>query len=627
MAFPPAFLEELRARLPLSEVVGKRLRLVRAGREFQAPCPFHNEKTPSFTVNDAKGFFHCFGCGAHGDVIGFVMRHDHLTFPEAVETLAGQAGLPVPRTAPEERQRYERQKSLHEVVEAAARWFEAQLRQPAGSAALAYLRRRGLDDAALAAFRLGYAPPDGSGLRLALEREGFEVKDMLEAGLVKQPSDGNRAPFGFFRHRVMFPVADRRGRIVAFGGRLIEGDGPKYINTGETPLFHKGQLLYGLSRARQAAAEGKPVIVVEGYMDVIALVRAGYEGAVAPLGTAMTETQIETAWKLYPGRERFPVLCFDGDTAGKRAAFRAVERVLPLLRPDQSVRVAFLPSGEDPDSLIRAKGAAAFESVLAAARSLVDVLWEMETEGRAFETPEAKAGLEAALNARVDAIADRGVQNFYRDEMRRRLREAFWNRPARSDRAGSPPGTFGPRAPARPPRPGAPRLRPVAASGGPPLKAPRPPAGLRPRILLATLINHPELLEEHLERLAEVDIAAPGLAALRQTLIAAAAEAPGADAAGLRRHLEARGQGEALDDLLGATTYVHASFALPEADSESVRRGLADLYATLCKARIGRELREAGRQLGEHTTTQNLSRVMVLRGELDTPPPGLDDQD
>ena len=404
MAFPPAFLEELRARLPLSEVVGKRLRLVRAGREFQAPCPFHNEKTPSFTVNDAKGFFHCFGCGAHGDVIGFTMRHDHLTFPEAVETLAAQAGLPVPRTAPEERQRYERQKSLHEVVEAAARWFEAQLRQPAGAAALAYLRRRGLDDAALATFRLGYAPPDGGGLRTALEREGFAVKDMLEAGLVKQPADGGRAPFGFFRHRVMFPVADRRGRIVAFGGRLIDGEGPKYINTGETPLFHKGQLLYGLSRARQAAAEGQPVIVVEGYMDVIALVRAGYAGAVAPLGTAMTETQIETAWKLYPGRERFPVLCFDGDNAGKRAAFRAVERVLPLLRPDQSVRVAFLPTGEDPDSLIRAKGAAAFEAVLAAARSLVDVLWEMETEGRAFETPEAKAGLEAALNARVDAI-------------------------------------------------------------------------------------------------------------------------------------------------------------------------------------------------------------------------------
>ncbi len=639
MSFPPAFLEELRARLPLSEVVGKRLRLVRAGREFQAPCPFHNEKTPSFTVNDAKGFFHCFGCGAHGDVIGFTMRHDHLTFPEAVEALAGLANLPVPRTAPEERQRYERQKSLHEVVEAATRWFEQQLRQPGGAAALAYLRRRGLDDEALAAFRLGYAPPEGGGLRAALEREGFAVKDMLEAGLVKQPAEGGRAPFSFFRHRVMFPVADRRGRIVAFGGRLVEGEGPgraavagtaerpqpKYINTGETPLFHKGQLLYGLSRARQAAAEGKPVIVVEGYMDVIALVRAGYPGAVAPLGTAMTETQIETAWKLYPGRERFPVLCFDGDNAGKRAAFRAVERVLPLLQPDQSVRVAFLPAGEDPDSLIRGRGAAAFESVLMAAKSLVDVVWEMETEGRAFDTPESKAGLEAALNGRVDHIAERAVQTFYREEMRRRLKEAFWSRPQRTFTPNKPNAAAGPRPAARPPWPGAPRPKPTAATGGPPQQRPRAGAWLWPRILLATLINHPELLEEYHEQLAHTEIPEPGLDALRHALIAAAAEPPSSEA--LCQRIRGQGDGETLDDLLSGTTYVHARFALPGADSETARRGLADVYATLCKARVGRELQEAGRQLGTHTTAQNLSRVMVLRGELEAPPPGFDDQD
>ncbi|MEI6557630.1 MAG: DNA primase [Rhodospirillaceae bacterium] len=624
MAFPPAFLEELRARLPLSAVVGKRLRLVRAGREFQAPCPFHNEKTPSFTVNDAKGFFHCFGCGAHGDVIGFAMRHDHLTFPEAVEALAGQAGLPVPRTAPEERQRYERQKSLHEVVEAATRWFEQQLRLPAGSAALAYLRRRGLDDEALAAFRLGYAPPDGAGLRSALEREGFAVADMLEAGLVKQPADGGRAPFSFFRHRVMFPVADRRGRVVAFGGRLIDGDGPKYINTSETPLFHKGQLLYGLSRARQAAAEGKPVIVVEGYMDVIALVRAGYPGAVAPLGTALTESQIETVWNLYPGRERFPVLCFDGDGAGRRAAFRAVDRVLPLLVPDRSVRVAFLPGGEDPDSLIRARGAAAFESVLVAARSLIDVVWEMETEGRSFDTPEAKAGLGAALNARVDHIADRAVQGYYRDEIRQRLREAFWSRPPRPAQTAGP----GPaRAPLRPLRPGAPRPKPVAASGGPPQKRPRAVAWVWPRILLATLINHPDLLEEHLEALAGTEIADPGLDALRHALIACATGAPLTGETALSDRLRARGLGDALDDLLSRTTYVHARFAPPGIDSETARRGLADGSAGLCKARIGRELQEAGRQLGEQTTTQNLSRVQVLRDELEAQSPGFDDQE
>ncbi len=625
MSFPPAFLEELRARLPLSEVVGKRLRLVRAGREFQAPCPFHNEKTPSFTVNDAKGFFHCFGCGAHGDVIGFAMRHDHLTFLEAVETLAGLAGLPVPRTAPEERQRYERQKSLHEVVEAAARWFEQQLRQPSGATALAYLRRRGLDDEALAAFRLGYAPSEGSGLRSALERDGFAIKDMLEAGLVKQPAEGGRAPFSFFRHRVMFPVADRRGRIVAFGGRLIEGEGPKYINTGETPLFHKGQLLYGLSRARQAAAEGKPVIVVEGYMDVIALVRAGYPGAVAPLGTAMTETQIETAWKLYPGRERFPVLCFDGDNAGKRAAFRAVDRVLPLLQPDKSVRVAFLPAGEDPDSLIRSRGAAAFEDVLAAAKSLVEVVWEMETTGRSFDTPESKAGLEAALNGRIDHIADRTVQNFYREEMRRRLREAFWSRPERRFTPGSNAARLGPHPSTRPPWPGAPRPKPTAATGGPPQQRPKTGSWLWPRILLATLINHPDLLEDYHELLAHTEIPDPSLDSLRHILIVAGADAPSADA--LCQRIREQGDGDTLDDLLSRTTYVHARFALPGTDSQSARRGLTDLYAGLCKARVGRELQEAGRLLGTHSTPQNLSRVMVLRGELNTPPPGSDDLD
>ncbi len=626
MAFPPAFLEELRARLPLSDVVGKRLRLVRAGREFQAPCPFHNEKSPSFTVNDAKGFFHCFGCGAHGDVIGFVMRHDHLTFPEAVEQLAGVANLPVPRTAPEDRQRYEHQKSLHEVVEAAARWFEHQVRLPAGAAALAYLRRRGLDDEALATFRLGYAPADGGGLRMALEREGFAVKDMLETGLVKQPAEGGRAPFSFFRHRVMFPVADRRGRVVAFGGRLIEGEGPKYINTGETPLFHKGHLLYGLSRARQAAAEGKPVVVVEGYMDVIALVRAGYPGAVAPLGTAMTETQIETAWKLYPGRERFPILCFDGDNAGRRAAYRAVERVLPLLQPDQSVRVAFLPTGEDPDSLIRGRGVAAFESVLAAARSLVDVVWDMETEGRGFETPESKAGLEAALNARVDHIADRAVQNFYRDEMRRRLREAFWRGPPRAAAAQSGPPGAG-RYPSRPLRPGAPRPKPVAATGGPLQRVPRPPAVVRQRILLATLINHPELLDEYLESLADIDISCPDLGALRRGLIAFATDEPDAGTAVLCQRLRERGLAQVLDDLLSGTTYVHAGFALPGSDSETARRGLAGVFAPLYNARIGRELQEAGRQLGEHGSAQNLSRVLVLSRELKTSVPGFDDQD
>jgi DNA primase len=620
MTVPPAFLEELRARLPLSEVIGRRLRLVRSGREFAAPCPFHNEKSPSFTVNDQKGFFHCFGCGAHGDVIGFVMRHDHLSFPEAVESLAGLAGLPVPRTAPEDRQRHEHRKGLHEAIEAATCWFEQQLRAPAGAAALAYLRRRGLDDEAIASFRLGYAPSDRNALRPVLERAGFGIEILVEAGLLKRPDDGG-APFSFFRHRVLFPVADRRGQIVAFGGRLIDGEGPKYINTGETPLFHKGQLLYGLSRARAAAAEQQPVVVVEGYMDVIALVRAGYAGAVAPLGTALTETQIEILWRLFPGRDKTPVLCFDGDTAGRRAAARAVDRILPMLAADRSVRVAFLPGGEDPDSLIRGRGVAAFKSVLDQARSLVDVLWEIETAERRFETPEAKAGLKAALDARVDQIADRTVQGFYRGEVGRRINELFWTR-WRSDRpmAGARLGA------GRPQRPGAPR--PMMAPPEPP-RRPKSASHRWPRLLLTTLINHPQLLDEFHEILALTEIGEPGLDDLRHALIVLADGVGQGDRSGeataVRVRLAALGFQELLDELLDPSTYESHRFSAPGADLAMARRGLTDGHATFCRIRIGRELVEAGRRLGQDGGKRDLSRVITLRSELVLPEPEPED--
>ena len=301
MTLPPQFLDELRARLPISAVVGKRIRLIRAGREHKACCPFHNEKTPSFTVNDQKGFFHCFGCGAHGDVIGFVMQHDRLPFMEAVEQLAAEAGLEVPKPSPQDRERQERQRGLHDLVEAAARFFQAQLGAPGGRMARDYLAGRGLDEEMIARFRLGYAPTDSRALIRALTEQGFEVPAMIEAGLARQPEDG-RAPYAFFRHRVMFPVTDRRGRAVAFGGRILEGDGPKYINSPDTPLFHKGRMLYALAQAARAIADGQPAIIVEGYLDVIALHQAGFAGAVAPLGTALTEDQVALLWRLMPRR-------------------------------------------------------------------------------------------------------------------------------------------------------------------------------------------------------------------------------------------------------------------------------------------------------------------------------------
>ncbi len=427
MPLPPSFLDDLRARLPISEVVGRRLKLTRAGREWKACCPFHKEKTPSFTVSDDKGFFHCFGCGAHGDVLGFVMRHDHLSFMEAVEQLAARAGLPVPQASPEERVQAERQKGLYELVETACVWFESQLHTPAGRAAQDYLVRRGLDDDTIARFRLGYAPADSRALLAHLKGEGFDEAQIIEAGLARRPDDG-RAAYAFFRHRILFPVTDRRGRVIAFGGRLMEGDGPKYINSPDTPLFHKGRLLYGLARARGAADQGHGVIVAEGYMDVIALVRAGFDAAVAPLGTALTEAQVAELWRLAP----LPVLCFDGDDAGRRAAWRAVDRILPILEPDHSVAVAFLPAGEDPDSLLRGPdGVTAMKDVLAAARPLADVVWEREVQQRDVSAPEGRAGLKAALLAQAHRIADRTVQRFYVSHFNNRVFETFFNRAQR----------------------------------------------------------------------------------------------------------------------------------------------------------------------------------------------------
>ncbi len=618
MAFPPQFLEELRGRLALSEVVSKRLRLIRAGREFKAPCPFHNEKSPSFYVNDQKGFFHCFGCGAHGDVIGFLMRHDNLAFPEAVEQLAGQAGLAVPRPTDEDRHRYERRKTLHDLVEQAARWFEQQLYAPAGRAGLEYFQRRGLDPESLARFRLGFAPGDSGALRQHLLKLSFAEEDMVTAGLLKRPDDG-RAPFGFFRNRVMFPVTDRRGQVVAFGGRILEGDGPKYVNSSETPLFHKGTLLYGLSRARQAAADGKPVIVAEGYMDVIALVRAGFEGAVAPLGTALTETQVQELWKLIPAAEKVPLLCFDGDNAGRRAAWRAVERILPHLAPGQSARVAFLPEGEDPDSLIRAQGPKAMAALLDAAIPLSEALWRMESEGKPTDTPEAKAAVKAALEARVATIGDRDVQSFYRTEMRRRVDEAFAPPPReRFNRGPWQPGRrFG-----VPPRrhvagtPGRTTSKPVGEGRG---RASRL-ASVRERILLATLINHPALFGELGESFGLLPLGDPELEKLRWAVLEWLSDDrnrdSALDAAALCRHLSSAGHETMVGALLGESTYVHAGFARPESSIEDARKGWWPTWHHLHHRQVLDDLREAKVALTRDNSEANLARVVALQQEV-----------
>ena len=459
MTFPPQFLDEIRARVPLEGVIGKRVRLARRGRELLGLCPFHKEKTPSFTVNEDKGFFHCFGCGAHGDVIGFVMRDEGLPFPEAVERLAGDAGLPLPARDPHAEAREKQRHSLFGVVEEAAKWFAAELAGPRGAAPRRYLEARGVDEETRATFRLGYAPDSRAALRTKLEKDGITGAMMLEAGLVIAPDDG-RAPYDRFRGRVIFPIWDRRGRVVAFGGRALGDAQPKYLNSPETPLFAKGSLLYGQHLAAPAARKAGRVIAVEGYMDVIALHQAGIAEAVAPLGTALTEQQLEALWRLADD----PVLCFDGDEAGARAAGRAVERALPRLSAKRSLRFAALPAGQDPDTMVRDRGRQAITEIVEAAFPLSQQLWRMATDGRALDTPEARARINKQLQDQIARIPDRDLGFRYLEEFRQRLRLPWQRR-----REGAPPA-FVPR-PSR-------RCGGAARSGPAPAARPSPASAL-----------------------------------------------------------------------------------------------------------------------------------------------------
>ena len=417
MAFPPQFLDEIRARLTLSDIIGRSVKLTRKGREYTGLCPFHNEKTPSFTVSDDKNFYHCFGCGAHGDVISYLIENYGLSFPDAVERLAAEAGLEVPASTPQEREREQRRAELVDVVEAACLFYERTLWGDAGRQGLEYLRGRGLTDETIRRFRLGFAPARNS-LKTAIVSNEMPEAMMLEAGLMRRPDDG-RSPYDFFRDRVIFPIRDGRGRPIAFGGRTM-GDGePKYLNSPDTPLFDKRRTLFGLDTARKAAYDSGRVIVAEGYMDVIVLAQAGLNETVAPLGTALTESHIAQLWKLADE----PVLCFDGDKAGLRAAGRAAERALPLLAPEKSLRFVTLPEGEDPDSLVSAQGAAAINALIDKAAPLAAMVWSLEAEGRNIDTPERIAGLEKRLEDRALSIADRKVQFQYRNLFRQKLKD------------------------------------------------------------------------------------------------------------------------------------------------------------------------------------------------------------
>ena len=513
MRFPPSFLDEIKARLPVSEVVRASVKLKKSGREWVGLSPFGTEKTPSFFVNDQKMAWFDFSSGKNGNVFDFVMETEGLTFPETVERLASEAGLTLPARSPEREREEMRRATLGEVVEWAAAFFEAELRSGRGTAARAYLDQRGISAASRAEFRIGYAPADRHALRDALAAKGASVEAMCETGLLIH-GEGIAVPYDRFRDRIMFPISDRNGRTIAFGGRALAKDAQaKYLNSPETPLFHKGAGLFSHHRARKAAHDKGRVIVVEGYIDVVAMHAAGFPETVATLGTALTEDQAGLLWQMAPQ----PILCFDGDKAGRKAAYRAAEMALPLVTAERTFGFALLPGGQDPDELIRTSGAGAMSEALQAAMPLVDLIWTRETEGRPLATPEQRAALRNDLRALAGAIRDRGLGQYYWAAFDERLRALFMgSREVRSP--ARPQGQF---------RRGLPLERtgllsqPVHAS---PSLASSPLfkfVGVAPReaMILNILLAWPTLAAEKAEPIAALELSAPDLSTLRDRLL------------------------------------------------------------------------------------------------------------
>ena len=413
-SFPTRFLDELRSRLTVSGVVGKSVKLTKKGREFLGLCPFHHEKTPSFTVNDDKGFYHCFGCGAHGDIITYTMEHDKLPFMEAIEYLASQAGLKVPKIEVHSSEN-ERYQTYLKIMEKTAVFFHENLFNPSALEARQYLSKRGITPEVAKQFRLGYAPRSFNALTEYLKKENLPTKEALTLGVLAHGKENNLRDY--FYHRIIFPISNKRGQIIAFGGRLLEKGEPKYLNSPETPLFHKGEQLFALAQATSEIRKKNTAILVEGYMDVISLHSAGFKNAVAPLGTALTENQLKILWSLCDE----PIICFDGDTAGKKAAFRALERALPMLSEGKSLRFLWLPEGLDPDDIIKKKSPQEFQKLLDHPEPFIDVLWKYLHILFPTKTPEQKAKFELEMNRYCDKIINKSVRSYYQKELKNKL--------------------------------------------------------------------------------------------------------------------------------------------------------------------------------------------------------------
>lgn len=610
MTIPPRFISDMRDRLTLSTIIGRKVRVQRSGREFKACCPFHKEKTPSFYINDEKGFFHCFGCGAHGDAVGFLMRHDNLSFVEAVESLALEAGMEVPQQTPADILKSKQEKSIYALLDDATKFFEEQLYSDKHKEVLQYLLKRGLSIETISSFRIGYAPDDPQILRSYLKLRDYTDAQMVEAGVIKLSQKGTE-PYSFFRDRVMFPVMDMRGRSIAFGGRILpdymrppernsDYKPPKYINSSDTSLFHKGRNLYAQQHAREHAKD-RAIVVVEGYMDVIALHQAGINTAVAPLGTAVTEDQLSLLWKITPHDIKMPILCFDGDNAGYRAALRAAERALPMLKPNQSLQFCFLPEGEDPDSFITARGKNEFEQLLARSISLAEFLWTNLTAGKNFASPELRAGLQKTLDDLALRVQDGSVQYHLKQDFRDRARALF--RPYQNNSYNAKMGKT------------------------PPIKVVLPPVRnqhhLLPQILLAILLNHPWLYYEVEAEFFELYPENQDLRKVHDHILEFFTEnvtvitGEELDRSALIAHLEKVGLADIATQMTSMNVTLHAGCARPDADPDKVRNGWKSFWSEWERSKLAPDVAQARALLKQAMTLENEQRLTALNAQND----------
>jgi len=619
MRFSPDFLNDIRARVPISAVVGTRVTFDRkksniSRGDFWACCPFHGEKTPSFHCDDGSGRYHCFGCGASGGHFRFLIELDGLVFHEAVERIADMAGVPMPQSDSGAEKREAERATLYDIMELASRFFEQLLQDDEGTRARGYLRGRALSPGLQKMFRLGYAAGSRNRLKEFLVAKGVGSQQLAASGLLVT-GDDVAVSYDRFRDRVMFPIENARGRVVGFGGRALSSDvRAKYLNSPETELFHKRRMLYNLPRARRTSRPGggppaKPVIVVEGYMDVISLAGAGFEEAVAPLGTALTEEQINLLWRFCSQ----PVLCFDGDDAGRNAAFRALDRALPFVSAGVSLSFVLLPGGRDPDDIIREGGGQLFQELLGQAMPLVDMLWQRETAGQAFATPESRAALEKRLRDAAVTIRDESLRHYYLQDIRERVRALF--RPAfiSSFRTGKNPGRYDRQnAPAGRMRFSESLTRSELVKGKGDILLPREAA------ILATLANHPGLWNEDFETLAGLEFSNNQLVALHRSMLDILAEWHPDNADTMLELLDKKGQNAILIRIMHFVRNAGMRSAFAAAPPKDAREALKQaLYLHRRAHHLHKQLREIETELLNNPDNSIFALLSDIKNELE----------